>query len=158
MLDLQGKLDSNGILTINNMRYKFIFNEPASQEAIVDLEKRIGYKLPDAYADFLSRSNGAELFSIPEYGGEHRLHSIENFSMYNNRSNQYAGRFRMASILQDDIVIDCNEFNDGEPNYMYVCSEVNPLEMARPLFCSFETWLERWVVCNGEKYWEGNNL
>lgn len=155
---LRERLDNNGgYLEIQYDhghvdRYTCIFRKPATDDQIETVKKRIKYSLPSDYLDFLRICNGCLLFSHPIYGSEVHLYGTDEILKYNNFALNDE-RIRIAYINQDFIVLDSKDVQEGTADCLYVCIEHDPLEDAKPLGCSFETFLDRLIISRGSSFW-----
>ncbi|MER1986652.1 MAG: SMI1/KNR4 family protein [Solibacillus sp.] len=121
------------------------FNPPATDEEITQLEQQIGRQLPADYRAFLKLTNGCRLFGDVHSGGEAYVYSVEQLCDYNEQEDLSIGRFAVAYIYQDEIVMD----REG----LYWRGHIDSFSNAVPLRMSFEEWLDRFVVCQGVKFW-----
>ena len=60
----------------------------------------------------------------------------------------------VAYILGDYIKLNLKEVTAGKEHYMYVVDAISSIDSMRSIHCDFETWLDRFIVCQGEKYWD----
>ncbi|MBU5354447.1 SMI1/KNR4 family protein [Paenibacillus barcinonensis] len=122
----------------------------ASQEKMDDLSHFFSVPLPPDYIDFLLVCNGASLFEHPEYGGENLLYSVEDVFHYNEPTDR---RIVVANILDDRIIIDLELWQSGDEEYLLLCESMNPVEYSGPFNSNFKTWLERFLISQGSKFW-----
>ncbi|WP_028562817.1 SMI1/KNR4 family protein [Paenibacillus pinihumi] len=128
------------------------FNPPAAKQDIQRLTNYFSSQFPNDYLQFLECCNGASLFEDLQYGGENILYSVEQVIFLNDISRQQ-NQITVANILDDRIVIDLNLWRKGEDHYLLLCESQNPVEISGKFFCDFETWLERFIIAQGNKYW-----
>ena len=157
---LQKRLaENNDIIQVQNenghlYNAKCTFNHPASDTEIAMFEKQTGFILPTDYKEFLKITNGCRLFDDVRYGGEIEFYSLEKIIEYNhNRTEEYEGCYDIASIYQDNIVINSHFVLQNENNYLFWKSYLETFKEAIPLNMSFEIWFDRFVVCQGTKFW-----
>lgn len=130
------------------------FNPPASDMDITDFEKQTGFILPADYKEFLKISNGCRLFDDVYSGGEIALYSLEEIIEYNHDSyDEYEGCYDIAYIYQDNIVINSKLVSQNQKNYLYWKGHIDQFEEAVPLKMNFELWFDRFVLCQGTKFW-----
>ncbi|PLR89335.1 SMI1/KNR4 family protein [Bacillus sp. T33-2] len=130
------------------------FNPPASDIDITNFEKQTGLILPTDYKEFLKITNGCRLFDDINYGGEIELYSLEKIIEYNHKGyHEYEGCYDIAYIYQDNIVVNSKLVSQNERNYLLWKDHIDQFEEARPLKMNFELWFDRFVVCQGTKFW-----
>lgn len=129
------------------------FNPPATDAEIAQFESETGYILPKDYKEFLKITNGCSLFDDVEYGGEIDLYSLEEILKRNQGSEEYEGCYDIAYIYQDNIVIHSTCISQNEGNYLFWKGHIDQFDEARPLESNFELWVDRFVVCQGAKFW-----
>lgn len=127
-------------------------NPPATQEDIQRLTDHFSSEFPQDYIQYLECCNGASLFEDLQYGGENILYSVDQVIMA-NENIEHNDRIAVAYICDDRILIDLNLWRKGEDQYLLLCESVNPVECSGRFFCNFETWLERFLLAQGHKYW-----
>ncbi|MEO2256228.1 SMI1/KNR4 family protein [Paenibacillus amylolyticus] len=121
------------------------FKPGASEDKIKEFSE-----LPPDYISFLQLCNGASLFEDPEYGGESLLYSAQDVIHYNEASDN---KIAVANILDDRILIDLERWRSQDQDYLLLCESLNPVEHARRFHSNFETWLDRFLISQGEKFW-----
>ncbi|UUZ81187.1 SMI1/KNR4 family protein [Paenibacillus sp. P26] len=132
--------------------YTCSINSPATQDNINYLLDQINMNVPIEYIDFLKYCNGCSLFNHHLYGGENLIYSCDEVVNFYHSLNA-EGCLPIAYILQENIVIDCDAFNQGKEEYMYVKINSSFFDEGINLHCNFETWLYRFIITNGNKYW-----
>ena len=128
------------------------FNAPANDEDLLMLTEITRYKLPKDYEDFLRTTNGCKL-----YGEENDLYGINDVIEQKkviDSTYEISDFLNVAYILQDNILINLKEAAEGKTEYMYIIDSCSPIDYLRSLKCDFHTWLDRFIVCQGNKYWE----
>src|SRR5690606_1247599 len=130
------------------------FHPPASDLDISNFEKQTGFLLPDDYKEFLKITNGCRLFDDINYGGEIELYSLDQIIECNhNRYDEFEGCYDIAYIYQDNIVINSKLVSQNKKNYLFWKDHIEQFDDAIPLELSFELWFDRFVVCQGAKFW-----
>ena len=129
------------------------FNPPATDEEIEKFEDQTGFILPDDHKEFLKITNGCRLFDDVEYGGEIDLYSLEQITEYNQHYDEYEGCYDIAYIYQDNIIINSKLVSQNKGNYLFWKGHIEHFHEARPLNSNFELWFDRFVVCQGTKFW-----
>nr|WP_186812164.1 SMI1/KNR4 family protein [Paenibacillus xylanexedens] len=137
----------------NVERYNCKFAEPANNEEIERLVASTGLKIPLDYLDFLKMCNGCSLFNHEIYGGESSLFPLDQVEYLYTSVNRVKGYLEIAYISDDTILIDCKAYSRGEKNYVLVGNSSSSFEDYKSLECNFETWLYRFIITNGSKYW-----
>lgn len=144
------------VQTENGYLYKAkcTFNLPASDSDIIHFEKQTGYSLPIDYKEFLKITNGCRLFDDVNFGGEIELYSLEKMiEIYQLGYDEYEGCYSIANIYQDDIVINSKLVSQNNRNYLFWKGNLDRFEDARSLKMNFELWFDRFIVCQGTKFW-----
>lgn len=134
-------------------RYSCEFNRSVSDEEIEQLVNSTKLKVPKDYLEFLKVTNGCSLFNHELFGGENLLFPIDQVEYLYNNVNKFTDYLLIANIYDDNIVIDCNRYTNGDDNYLLVGPSTSSFDNLRPLGCNFETWFYRFVITNGTKYW-----
>ncbi|WP_434751370.1 SMI1/KNR4 family protein [Paenibacillus amylolyticus] len=126
------------------------FKPSATEDKIKELTNYFSTSLPSDYISFLRESNGASLFEHLEYGGENFLYSVQDVMYYNEASDR---RIVIANILEDRILIDLDRWSTQNQEYLLLCESSNPVEYSGDFHSNFETWLERFIIAQGSKFW-----
>ncbi|MDQ0229220.1 SMI1/KNR4 family protein [Metabacillus malikii] len=130
------------------------FNPPASDIDISNFEKSTGLILPVDYKEFLKMTNGCRLFDDINYGGEIELYSLEKIIEFNHKGyDECEGCYDIAYIYQDNIVINSKLVSQDKRNYLFWKDHIEQFYDAVPLKMNFELWFDRFVVCQGAKFW-----
>jgi hypothetical protein len=158
MQQFKKRLDySNGLIEImvsggNVINTRSLLKPPATKEQIQRLINHFSSEFPPDYLQYLDCCNGASLFEDLQYGGENILYSVDQVILAND-TIEHNGRIAIANICDDRILIDLNLWKKGEDQYLLLCESTNPVEWSGKFCCNFETWLERFLLAQGEKYW-----
>ncbi len=128
------------------------FNQPVADEEIFRFEKQTGWYLPEDYKQFLRITNGCSLFDDPQYGGENYLYNLELIWDL-DYEDPYDGCYKIGYFYGENIVINSDLARQGSPCYLFVKDKIDPYEEARPLHMNFAQWLDRFIVCQGVKFW-----
>lgn len=126
------------------------FKPSASEDKIKELSDYFSNPLPPDYISFLRLCNGASLFEDPEYGGENILYSAQDVIHYNDALDSIIS---IANILDDRILIDLERWKSNDDQYLLLCESSNSVEYAGRFYSNFETWLERFIISQGSKFW-----
>jgi hypothetical protein len=137
----------------NVERYVCKFAQPVGDDEIERFIASTGQKIPLDYLDFLRVTNGCSLFNHEIYGGESNLFPIDQVEYLYTKVNRSRGYLEIAYISDETIMIDCNAYSMGEKNYMFVGNSTSSFEGFNGLGCDFGTWLYRFIITNGSKYW-----
>jgi hypothetical protein len=127
---------------------------PANKEELDNFTKATGWKLPEGYKKFLNLHNGANLFLDVDCTASILLYPlIEIIKYYNKYNMYYAGAYPrnwyMIGTYQgygEYIFIDSDKVNNGQEDYLVYVQVGNIVNI-------FETWLDRLIVCQGERFW-----
>lgn len=125
----------------------FHFEDPASPQAISDLEKKLGVTFPNDYKEFLLQHNGMEMFDGVE------VLSIEGIIEYNEAQDFPEGYVLIGYHFDGRYVIDTSKSRNGL-GYMLYLDSIDAIEDAVNLDSNFEIWFDMLVSSNGTKYWE----
>ncbi|WP_024630779.1 MULTISPECIES: SMI1/KNR4 family protein [unclassified Paenibacillus] len=126
------------------------FKPSASEDKIKELSDYFSTPLPPDYISFLRLCNGASLFEDPEYGGVNFLYSVQDLIHYNEASDS---KIVIANILDDRILIDLERWRSQDEQYMLLCESLYSTEHTGCFYSNFETWLERFILSQGSKFW-----
>ncbi|PRP51503.1 hypothetical protein C7B63_08645 [Bacillus halotolerans] len=115
--------------------------------------------LPDDYQKFITLHNGAKIFQIladgENIGGGLYLFSLEEIEeelKYEDLFEEING-IPIGHLLEGcHLMIDKNKLDKGDPNYLFIfqMGEYTPLNL------NFEIFLDRYILSNGEAFWEWN--
>lgn len=126
------------------------FKPSVSEDKIKELSDYFSTPLPPDYINFLRLCNGASLFEDPEYGGENFLYSAQDIMHYNEASDS---KIVIANILDDRILIDLDRWRSQDEQYLLLCESLYSVEHTGSFYSNFETWLERFILSQGSKFW-----
>ncbi|PIH55329.1 SMI1/KNR4 family protein [Paenibacillus sp. LK1] len=126
------------------------FKPSASEDKIKELSDYFSTPLPPDYISFLRLCNGASLFEDPEYGGENFLFSAQDVIHYNEASHS---KIVVANILDDRILIDLESWRNQDQDYLLLSESLYSVEHIGSFYSNFETWLERFIISQGSKFW-----
>ncbi|MCU4668674.1 SMI1/KNR4 family protein [Bacillus paralicheniformis] len=125
----------------------FHFEDPASPQAISDLEKKLGVTFPNDYKEFLLQHNGMKMFDGVE------ILNIEGIIEYNEVQDFPEGYVLIGYHFDGRYVIDTSKSRNGL-GYMLYLDSIDAIEDAVNLDSNFEIWFDMLVSSNGTKYWE----
>lgn len=130
----------------------FQFEEPALENEIQEFSQRTGLQLPKDYVAFLKIHNGANLFQA-WFGGQFELYGLHDIE-----KQKKAGLFLEPWYpigYQDGgyLLIDGEKTSKGEKDYL-LWWESSIVEDAKKLNLNFEHWLDRFIICQGTKFWD----
>jgi SMI1 / KNR4 family (SUKH-1) len=133
----------------------FFWHPPISTQEINEFSKKTGWIVPDGFRDFLLFSNGATLFFYePGFSGL-RLYGLEEIIDYFNEydhlyKHAYDKNWYMIGERDGEyFFIDSERVKEGQTDYI-VWVQVGDIQVL-PL--DFDTWLDRFIVCQGTPYW-----
>jgi hypothetical protein len=159
---LKKRLNKNSELACQNANGSFstgkcVFNQPIQYEEIIRFQTKLKYELPIDYINFLMINNGCTLFEDSNFGGEilfYRLEEIES----NTYEDNAEGFLKIGTIYQENIIINLKLYKKGEPNYLMVKDQHDHFLEAIKLESNFEIWFDRFIICQGEKFWNWKYL
>lgn len=131
------------------------FGPPVPPAKIKDFEKQTKIILPEDYKQFLQLHNGISLFDDVKCGGECKLYNIEYILETYLDTLKYSpkGWLFIGYHYGDEIVLDCEKFNNGDKYCVLYRDACEPAGLAYDLKLSFELWLDRLVICQGLNFW-----
>lgn len=163
--ELKSKTKDKKVLKYTNIlgediEYGFRWNEPAKISEIKNFEIKIGFELPQEYKEFLSISNGAQIYTsldpYEDYG--YKLLSLNEMMNMTNTMKSYGYQLKeswivfMELLFSPDVLIfnlDKVETNkyiiDGDTGY--------PVVEWESLNGGFKDFICRLFICNGSMYW-----
>ncbi|MBD8498639.1 SMI1/KNR4 family protein [Paenibacillus arenosi] len=127
------------------------FYDPSSDNDISLLLESYS-PLPEDYLKFLSITNGFRPFSNVECSGEIEIFSIDEI-LSSNEPYDDPTKVIVACVYNDYFIIDTEAVAQGKKDYMYLLEGISDFDDARSLYCDFQTWLDRFVMAQGNKYW-----
>ncbi|TVX85955.1 SMI1/KNR4 family protein [Paenibacillus agilis] len=135
----------------NNFESICVFQDSATSHDISRLLEKYP-DMPKDYLEFLSVTNGLAPFTETDFfgGGDiYRINSVIEF----NAPIKHPTRVSVAYISDDYIIIDLDDVRSGKSEYMYVLESISDYDDARSLYCDFQTWFDRYIMAQGNKYW-----
>ncbi|KQY84137.1 hypothetical protein ASD24_10155 [Paenibacillus sp. Root52] len=155
---LKKRLDNNNLLELQLQegyltQATCTFNEPADESDLIEFQRTLGYELPNDYINFLKISNGCSLFDHPQYGGEAYLYKWQDIQEATYESSN-EGYLKIAYIYQDNIVINLKKYSEGSNNYLMVKGHIDNFDESRPFNMNFELWFDRFIISQGDKFWD----
>jgi len=133
-----------------DVEYGFDFRDACTQKQVEELEKSIGYKLPNDYKQFLLYTNGLELST--NYISS-RLCCMDEIyqiiSIFDMRPDKFLviGECAGASVH-----VAINLAEEGKRNIYIV--DIIADEHFHRLNCDFRTYLDRFIATYGDTFWE----
>ncbi|MCY9257511.1 SMI1/KNR4 family protein [Bacillus spizizenii] len=121
-------------------------------------ENSNGIQLPTDYREFLKACNGARIFETL-FNGQRVGGGLHLFSLSELQENlSYLDLFEgvngiaIAHLLEEcHLVIDHERLKQNDPNYLFIFED--GLDY-RPLHLNFEIFLDRYIMSQGETFWE----
>lgn len=156
---LRKKLDEDDFLYRNFckgelIKSKVVFHSPLKECELDNLKK---LNVPEDYINFLRISNGAELF-IDDYKGSLpllKLYSLDKVIEWREfyKLNLQSENEIPIGLLADncDLIIDERGFRNGK-SYLALGDGSQRFEF------SFQEWLDKFIICQGNEFWLFNNL
>jgi hypothetical protein len=130
----------------------------ASLNEIQNFQSNHKFTLPEDYVKFISQYNGAKIFEIlaegENIGGGLHLFSLEEIEEELKYEDLFEGinGIPIGYLLEEcHLMIDKDRVNQGDPNYLFIFesgSEYNPLNL------NFEIFLDRYIMSNGDTFWD----
>ncbi|WP_338542385.1 SMI1/KNR4 family protein [Paenibacillus tundrae] len=155
---LKKRLENNNLLELQLQegyltQATCTFNEPADESDLIEFQRKLGFELPNDYINFLKISNGCSLFDHPQHGGEAYLYKWQDIQEATYESSN-EGYLKIAYIYQDNIVIDLKKYSEGSNNYLMVKGYIDNFDESRPFNMNFELWFDRFIISQGDKFWD----
>lgn len=132
----------------------FIFNPPPSDGEVEFFFLQNEWNAPFDYKYFLSKHNGALLFTHPKYSGGMEILSLENIKTisedYGYMFPRYCypiAMYNSAIVYIDSRVVESNS------NCLYWQSCLDKNEKAMNLNMDFATFLDLFIVAQGSEFW-----
>ncbi|MCY8343151.1 SMI1/KNR4 family protein [Bacillus haynesii] len=161
---LNSLLDQNGVIKILGSEGEItdtlvtFSDRGASQSDIRAFESHHQLSLPADYKKFLTLHNGARIFDIlldgVNIGGGLHLFNLNEIDTELKDEELYedVSGIPVGHLLEEcDLIIDRERLKEGDPNYLYLLED--GLEY-KPLDLNFEIFLDRYVLCHGQPFWE----
>ena len=128
---------------------KCFFRPPATQNEIDSFFDELNLALPNDFRQFLLIHNGAVLFDFEIFGYQQ---IFKHYIQWGYKELIPQGWYPIGCDNGDMLFIDSNKCGDRESTYLY-WTECLFVDSAIDIKMNFERWLERFCICNGEKYW-----
>ncbi|WP_042348196.1 ankyrin repeat domain-containing protein [Bacillus massiliigorillae] len=158
---LEARLDINPVWNVQTeegytYNAQFTFNKGASEEEINTFENTLKVKLPVDYKEFLQRHNGAHIFIDDKQGMAFELLSLNEILATCDYADYPEGWFGIAYGFDGGMLaVNTNDINNDERNAKYLYwVDCCAYEDGDRLNTNFETFLDRFIVCQGTDYWK----
>ncbi|MGI2326750.1 SMI1/KNR4 family protein [Planococcus sp. YIM B11945] len=127
-----------------------------TEKKVLQLEKRIGYRLPKDHRLFLLEFNGARIYDRllhgQNIGGGFHLFSVkEIFENYNMLETGYPEFLPIGDVEQQILAISLEALKNKNPNYIF---RIDNMEGPVPLKMNLLMFLDYFVVSQGSVFWE----
>ncbi|MFJ5788485.1 SMI1/KNR4 family protein [Lysinibacillus sp. NPDC097162] len=165
LASLNKRLDKENSITIQRENGEILnvtceWNSPISNNELQQFTLNTHHVLPKELSLFLKQSDGAKLFNVEGLGYDFfeifKLSEILNY-IHEYETNIYyqsaydKNWFMMGNYrgYGDYMFIDSQKVANGEDDYLIFVHEgdIQRLQM------NFETWLDRFIVTQGARYW-----
>lgn len=135
----------------------FELNAPASNNDLKEFSLKTHLNLPEDYLSFLKLHNGGKLFFDGfDYFELYKLDEILKYIDEYNENIYYKSAYEKKWYMigqyngyGDYLFIDSEKVENGENDYL-IYVQVGEIER---LSVNFETWLDRFIVTQGTRYW-----
>lgn len=139
------------------LQVTFELNSPATEKELKDLSLKMDINLPEDYLSFLKLHNGGKLFSDGiDYFELYNLNEVKKYlDEYDSNiyyRSAYEKNWYMIGYYKgfgDYLFIDGEKIRNGEDDYL-IFVQVGDIQR---LSINFETWLDRFIVAQGSRYW-----
>jgi hypothetical protein len=139
----------------------FVFNDPIGIDAINQFELTHRIVLPESYKKFLQIANGATLFEDIKYGQWGCvIYSLEQILVKTNFMKSIGFELHDSWIVFaewlgdcDILIFDLEKAKLKKANYIIDGDSGYASTVGRYLNGDFETWIDRLIISQGEKYW-----
>lgn len=162
MNGLYEKLNENNVLTLQResgeiLKVSCELNKPATDNEIASFIKKTNYNLPNDFKAFLKLHNGAKLFSDGiDYLEIFSLEQMEKYHQEYKTNKNYQGAYNDTWFMiayykgyGDYIFIDSEKASKENNDYLIY----NQMGDLLSLDLNFETWIDRFIVSQGSRYW-----
>lgn len=162
---LNRRLDRENRITLQRENGEILnvtcdWNSPISNHELQEFSLKTNHVLPKELCLFLKQSNGAKLFNNDGLGLD--FFEIFNLSEMLNYVNEYDANIYYQSAYDknwfmignyrgygDYLFVDSQKVTNGEDDYLIYAQEGD----IQRLTMNFETWLDRFIVAQGARYW-----
>ncbi|UNT53628.1 SMI1/KNR4 family protein [Lysinibacillus capsici] len=162
---LNKRLDRENRITLQRENGEILnvtcdWNSPISDHELQEFSLKTHHVLPKELCLFLKQSNGAKLFNNDGLGLD--FFEIFNLSEMLNYVNEYYANIYYQSAYDknwfmignyrgygDYLFVDSQKVTNGEDDYLIFVHEGD----IQRLTMNFETWLDRFIVAQGARYW-----
>jgi len=132
-------------------------NIPVTDQELKEFSLKINHILPKDFCSFLKLCNGGKLFSDGvDYFELFNLKGIQNYlnewDTNINYKSAYNKNWYMIGYYKgygDYLFIDSEKVANGDNDYL-IYVQVGDIQR---LSMNFETWLDRFIVAQGARYW-----
>ncbi len=142
----------------------FTWESPSSTQIVMDAERRLGQKIPEDLATFLtSVSNGAILYrNVEDAMTGYKLYSVEEILEGQERWKRsleglWLPQFlAIGEIVSEDrsLIMDTNSrTKDGNSCRLIEGNPYDPVQYWIELSPSFHEWIDHLVTAQGAQYW-----
>lgn len=148
-LDVDGGIiiqQSGGAIFKTNCK----FNPPATPNMFNDFSSDTNWQLPRELIEFFEIHCGCELFNID--GAKVEIYSLDEI-IDNHYDFMPENWFPICRYLGDILFIDSDRVRDNRSDYLFWFESGNKIENSLNLAINFRTWLDRIIVCQGDKFW-----
>ena len=152
---LKQRVDKNGLLIVQRVdgyigQRQIILNAPATDAAI----KKLPFSLPKDYEEFLRLHHGGQLFHEPDGGGGLSLYTVDEILEDMSYYEYPKGWFPIAYGYDGCHLLITNQSIQG--GYLYWFENSTTFEDDQFLGMTFEEWFEKFIICQGSRFWEWN--
>lgn len=152
---LKNRLEQNTLIVHREEGYvekeTFNFYPPASEKEF----KRLPGYAPKELIAFLKIHNGADLFVHPEYGGGTHFFSVSEI-LEHIKKWECPKFFLPIGTGLDGLWIVCQSVPGTDENFIWVGEFIDFKDEFHKLDIDYTTWLERYIVAQGDPFWEGS--
>ncbi|MGI2326698.1 SMI1/KNR4 family protein [Planococcus sp. YIM B11945] len=131
-------------------------NPPAEEVAIAELERQIGYQLPQDYRSFLLEYNGGWIYQFisdlgSQGGGGLKVFSLPELKERLDYMEVYPGFLPIGIVYDHYLAISLEAVEKEDPNYLY---RIDNDDGPQTLPLNFHLFLDRFVVAQGAPFWD----
>lgn len=138
----------------------FSFSKPALLNEIEEFEAETDLKLPEDYKFFLSLHNGMELYKDIEESAPHwHIFGVDEIQDALQKFPTPDHVYVIAKFSETLICVNSDYVEQGRKDYLFDQSiYTSARDHGEPLNLSFELWLDRLLVSQGDQFWLWNGI
>ncbi|MGE7948149.1 SMI1/KNR4 family protein [Lysinibacillus sp. NPDC093688] len=162
LTSLNKRLEKEKTITIQRENGEILnvtcdWNRPVTDQELKEFSLKINHILPKDFCSFLKLCNGGKLFSdgvdcFELFNLKEILNYLNEYNTNINYKSAYNKNWYMIGYYKgygDYLFIDSEKVANGDNDYL-IYVQVGDIQR---LSMNFETWLDRFIVAQGARYW-----